>query len=111
MRPILLVPLLVMVCTLLISTYPACAQKSDLRGQLLADEGRTFSGMKDPEFASYDLILREYVARRIKRHYGVTVDPRRFASGFAILEFESLLRCMKPGEPVERYLQETQKRP
>lgn len=92
-------------------TCPAYAQKTDLRTQLLANGGKTFSGMSDPEFASYDLILREYVARRIQKRYGVRVDPKAYASGFEILEFESLLKCMKPGEPAERYLQKTQKRP
>jgi hypothetical protein len=83
-------------------TCPAYAQKTDLRTQLLANGGKTFSGMSDPEFASYDLI---------QKRYGVRVDPKAYASGFEILEFESLLKCMKPGEPAERYLQKTQKRP
>jgi hypothetical protein len=87
------------------------AQRTDLRSRLLASEGKTFSGMNDPEFASYDLILREYVARRIQKRYGIRVDPKAYASGFKILEFESLLKCMKPGETAEQYLQKTQKGP
>ena len=111
MKPKIWIPLSAVVFTVLLFTYPACAQRTDLRSQLLANGGKTFSGMNDPEFASYDLILREYVARRIQKRYGVRVDPKAYASGFEILEFESLLKCMKPGEPAEQYLQKMQKRP
>ena len=99
-----------MVLTVLILTFPAHAQNKDLRSQLLANEGKTFSGMKDPSYASYDLLLREYVGRRIQKKFGVKVDPKAFASGFEILEVESLLKCKKPGEPVEAYLQKMRKR-
>jgi hypothetical protein len=111
MRPILVIALSAMVFTVFLCAYPAYAQRADLRSQLLANGGKTFSGMNDPEFASYDLILREYVARRIQKRYGVRVDPKAYASGFKILEFESLLKCMKPGESAEQYLQKTPKRP
>jgi hypothetical protein len=111
MRLNMLILLSAAVFTVLVVSPPVYAQKSDLRSQLLANGGKTFSGMKDPEFTSYDLVLREYVARRIQKRYGVKVDPKAYPSGFAILEFESLLKCKKPGEPVERFLQETQKRP
>jgi len=100
-----------LVFAIIMLTSPAVAQKSDLRSQLLANEGKTFSGMNDPEFASYDLILREYVARRIQKRYGVTVDPKAYASGFEILEVEALLRCKKPGEGADPYLQKMRKRP
>ena len=111
MKPKIWMLLPAVVFTVLLFTYPAYAQRTDLRTQLLANGGKTFSGMNDPGFTSYDLILREYVARRIQKRYGVRVDPKTYASGFEILEFESLLKCMKPGEPAERYLQKTQKRP
>ncbi len=99
-----------MVFTVLILTLPAHAQKKDLRSQLLADEGKTFS-VKDPDYTSYDLALREYVARRIQKKFGLRVDPKAFASGFQILEFESLLKCKKPEESAEAYLQKMQKGP
>ena len=111
MKPKILIFLSAVVSTVLIFTYTAYAQKSDLRSQLLANEGKTFRGMNDPEFASYDLILREYVARRIQKRYGVTVDPKAYASGFEILEVEALLRCKKPGEGADPYLQKMRKRP
>jgi hypothetical protein len=111
MKPKILISLSAMVFAVLLFAYPAYAQRTDLRTQLLANGGKTFSGMNDPEFASYDLALREYVARRIQKRYGVRVDPKAYASGFEILEFESLLKCMKPRESAEQYLQKTQKRP
>jgi hypothetical protein len=100
-----------MVFTVLVFTFPAHAQRSNLRTQLLANEGKTFSAMKDPEFAAYDQVLREYVVRRIQKKYGVKIDPKAYGSGFEVLEIESLLRCKKPGEPAEPYLQKIQKRP
>ena len=87
----------------------ADAQKGSLRSQLLANQGKTFRGTEDPEFVSYDLVLRDYVSKRIQKRYGETFDPKNF-SGFDLLEIEAFLKCKKPGEPVAPYL-ETFRRP
>ena len=87
----------------------ADAQKGSLRSQLLANQGKTFRGTEDPEFVSYDQVLRDYVSKRIQKRYGETFDPKNF-SGFDLLEIEAFLKCKKPGEPVGPYL-ETFRRP
>ena len=83
----------------------ADAQKGSLRSQLLANQGKTFRGTEDPEFVSYDLVLRDYVSKRIQKRYGETFDPKNF-SGFDLLEIEAFLKCKKPREPVGPYLEE-----
>jgi len=87
----------------------ADAQKGSLRSQLLANQGKTFRGTEDPEFVSYDQVLRDYVSKRIQKRYGETFDPKNF-SGFDLLEIEAFLKCKKPGESVAPYL-ETFRRP
>ena len=86
----------------------ADAQKGSLRSQLLANEGKTFRGTDDPEFVSYDLVLRDFVSKRIQKRYGETFDPKNF-SGFELLEIEAFLKCKKPNEPVEPYLEKFRK--
>jgi len=86
----------------------ADAQQGSLRSQLLANQGKTFRGTADPEFVSYDLVLRDYVSKRIQKHYGEIFDPKNF-SGFELLEIEAFLKCRKQFEPVMPYLETLRK--
>lgn len=90
--------------------FSAFGQGKNLRTQLLANEGKTFKSTEDPEFVSYDLVLREYVAKRIQKRYGVALDPKSF-SGFDLLEIEALLKCKKASESIDPYVQKFRKQP
>jgi hypothetical protein len=90
-----------------LSSDPVLAQS--LRARLLENAGKTFTGMEDPAYQSYDQTLRDYVARRISRRYGVAVDPKGY-SGFDLLEIEAFLKCKKSSEALHPYLQKFQKK-
>jgi len=88
----------------------AFADGKDLRSQIMIYGGRTFKGMQDPEYISYDLALRDYLVKQIKKRYGLTLDPKTY-SGFDLLEIEALLRCKKTSEPLDVFLKMFPKRP
>jgi len=79
------------------------AQGDALLSKLLTYDGKSFTGVQDPEYLSYDQVLREYVARRIGERFGVTLDPKIY-SGFDLLEIEAFFRCKKPDEPYDAFL-------
>ncbi|MDI7258933.1 MAG: hypothetical protein QME90_03320 [Thermodesulfobacteriota bacterium] len=66
-------------------------------------DGKLFTGTQDPEFKNYDLNLRNYLARRIQKRFGVELDPRAY-SGFDLLEIEALIKCKKSDEPFDLFL-------
>jgi hypothetical protein len=86
-----------------VTTFLSFAKGATGPSQLLAYEGRTFTGIQDPEYLSYDLALRGYVAKRISKRFGITLDPKTY-SGFDLLEIESLFKCKKSGEPFDLFL-------
>ncbi len=90
-----------------LSSDPVLAQ--NLRARLLENAGKTFSGIEDPAFQSYDQTLRDYVAKRISKRYGVAVDPKGY-NGFDLLEIEAFLKCKKSSEALDPYLQKFQKK-
>jgi len=92
---------------LIFSSDPALAQNS--RARVLENVGKTFAGMQDPAYQSYDLALRDYVARRISKRYGVAVDPKSY-NGFDLLDIEGFLKCKKSNEALDPYLQKFQKK-
>jgi hypothetical protein len=53
--------------------------------------------------------LRDYVARRISKRYGIAVDPKSY-NGFDLLDIEAFLKCKKSNEAVGPYLQKFQKK-
>jgi hypothetical protein len=71
--------------------------------QVLAYDGKTFAGFQDPEYLSYDQVLREYLVKRINREFGIALDPKKY-SGFDLLEIESLFKCKKPSESYDTFL-------
>jgi hypothetical protein len=88
----------------------AGARDEALPAKLLADAGKTFTGPEDPAFISYDMILRDYLVKRINKQYGITLDPKVY-SGFDLLEIEALLKCKKSNESADSYLSKFKKRP
>jgi len=71
--------------------------------QLLPHAGKSYAGLQDPDYLTYDLALREYMAKRIHQQFGITLDPKTY-SGFDLLEIEALLKCRKSDEPVDTFL-------
>jgi len=67
-------------------------------------DGKSFAGFQDPEYVSYDQVLREYLVKRIDREFGIALDPKKY-SGFDLLEIEALFKCKKSNEPYDMFLQ------
>ncbi len=86
-----------------IITPTACSRDGSLESQLMDYAGKTFTGPRDPSYLAYDLVLREYMVDRIKKRFGVTLDPKTY-SGFDLLEIESCFRFKKSDEPFEMFL-------
>ena len=83
---------------------PAYADKEPLQSQVLNYVGKTYGGVQDPEYISYDQALRGYMVKRIKQRFGVELDPKKY-SGFDLLEIEAVLRCRKSDEPLDMFLE------
>ncbi len=81
----------------------AYADKEPLPSQVLNYAGKTYGGVQDPEYVSYDQALRDYMVKRIKQKFGVELDPKKY-SGFELLEIEAVLRCRKSDEPLDIFL-------
>jgi hypothetical protein len=79
------------------------ADKEPLQSRVLNYVGKTYDGVQDPEYVSYDQALREYMVKRIKQKFGVELDPKKY-SGFDLLEIEAVLRCRKSDEPLDIFL-------
>jgi hypothetical protein len=86
------------------------ANEKDLRSQVLAYGGKTFKGIQDPEYISYDQALRDYLVKEINKRYGITLDPKTY-SGFDLLEIEAFIKCKKPTEPLDVFLKKFPKHP
>jgi hypothetical protein len=88
----------------------AGAKDGTLPAKLQASGGKTFKDPRDPEFISYEKMLRDYLLTRIKNQFGVTLDPKSY-SGFDLLEIEAFLKCKKSTEPLDPYLIRFKKKP
>ncbi len=71
--------------------------------QVLAYDGKTFTGFQDPEYLSYDQALREYLVKRISQEFGIVLDPKKYSS-FDLLEIEALFKIKKPNESFDMFL-------
>ncbi len=78
--------------------------------QLQPYDGKAYTGAQDPQYISYDSILREYMAKRIQQEFGIQLDPKKY-SGFDLLEIEALLKCKKSEEPSDGILKMFPKQP
>jgi len=91
---------------------PPSVQGKDgqLGSEVLNHAGESYKGVEDPAYISYDQALRTYMVERIKKEFGLALDPKTY-SGFDLLEIEALLKCKKTGEPVEDFLKGFPKHP
>jgi hypothetical protein len=78
-------------------------KETQLSSEVLSHAGESYRAVDDPAYISYDRALRICVADRIKKEFGVALDPKTY-SGFDLLEIEALLKCKKADEPVEDFL-------
>ncbi len=78
-------------------------REGQLSSEVLSHAGESYRAADDPAYVSYDQALRSCVVDRIKKKFGVVLDPKTY-SGFDLLEIEALLKCKKADEPVEEFL-------
>ena len=79
------------------------AKGSSLQSQLLDYVGKSYTGSQDPSYLNYDLALREVIANRINKRFGIALDTKTY-SGFDLLEIESLFKCKKTEESFDIFL-------
>jgi hypothetical protein len=84
------------------------ADEKSLRSQVLNYVGKTYAGIQDPDYISYDQALRDYMVKRIQQRFGIKLDPKQY-SGFDLLEIEALFECKKPSEPFDSFLKNFQR--
>lgn len=82
---------------------PGLAREDSLTSQLSPFYGKSFKGTQDPEFISYDQLLRDHLVQKIQRDFGIKLDPKTY-SGFDLLEIRSLFKCKKGDEPFDLFL-------
>ncbi len=105
--PIILISLIL---SCLIFIAPSSQGKEvQLSSEVLSHAGESYPAADDPAYLSYDQALRACMADRIKKEFGLVLDPKAY-SGFDLLEIEALLRCKKADEPVEYFLKGFPKR-
>ena len=95
-----IVPATIMISCLFVGPFSTQANDIFYAPQLLPYDGKAYTGIQDPEYVSYDSILREYLVKRIHERFGITLDPKTY-SGFDLLEIEALLKCKKSEEPAD----------
>jgi hypothetical protein len=86
-----------------IITSSVSANESSPQSQPLDHVGKSYTGVQDPSYLTYDLALREHVADRIAKRFGVAIDPKIY-SGFDLLEIEAFFKCKKSEEPFDIFL-------
>jgi len=95
--------ILIMVSLFCMSGPSVHAKNSSLKSPPLDYAGKSYTGVQDPSYLSYDLALREYMVYRINKHFGITLDPKAY-SGFDLLEIEALFKCKKKEESFNTFL-------
>jgi len=96
-------PILLMTLFWGFSVSSAFAKEAVMPARVTAYDGKSFAGLQDPEYLSYDQALREYLIKRIDQRFGIALDPKKY-SGFDLLEIEALLKCKKSNEPYDIFL-------
>jgi hypothetical protein len=99
-----------LILTIFIIASSVHAKDGPLSAQLLDYAGKSYIGVQDPSYLNYDLALREYMANRINKQFGIALNPKDY-SGFDLLEIESLFKCKKSGEPFDVFLKMFPKHP
>jgi hypothetical protein len=93
----------IIISCLLVGPFLAHASDVFFDPRLSTHAGESYGGIQDPDYINYDSALREYMAKRIHKQFGITLDPETY-SGFDLLEIESLLKCKKSDEPPDIFL-------
>jgi hypothetical protein len=93
----------IMICCVFLGPFSSYANGIFYDPQLQPYGGKAYTGAQDPQYISYDSLLREYMAKRIHERFGITLDPKTY-SGFDLLEIEALLKCKKSEEPADTIL-------
>jgi len=83
--------------------YETSAEEVFFTPELLTHAGKSYGGVEDPEYGTYELALREYMVKRIHQRFGIELDPKKY-SGFELLEIESFFDCKKSDEPFDLFL-------
>jgi hypothetical protein len=92
-----------MIAWLFLAAFETSADEVFFTPQLLTHAGKSYGGIEDPEYITYDSALREYMAKRIHQRFGIELDPKKY-SGFDLLEIESFFECKKSDEPFDLFL-------
>ncbi len=103
MKPKCFSLILMMILFLGFSISSAFAREATMPTRVTAYDGKSYKGLQDPEYLSYDQALREYLVKRIDQKFGIALDPKKY-SGFDLLEMEALFKCKKPNEPFDLFL-------
>ena len=107
---IFFLPIFTIFLWLCIIASPSYAKGSSFQSQVLDYAGKSYTGGQDPSYLNYDLALREYMVDRIKKQFGIALNPKNY-SGFDLLEIEALFKCKKSEEPFDIFLKMFPKRP
>jgi len=102
-KMILSLPILTIILWFCVIAPPGYAKGGSFQSQLFDYAGKSYTGAEDPSYLNYDLALREYMVDRIKKQFGVTLNPKNY-SGFDLLEIEALFKCKKSEEPFDAFL-------
>jgi hypothetical protein len=98
-----IVPATIIIFCVFLGPFSTLANDVFFDPQLLSYAGKSYEGVQDPQYISYDSALREYLTKRIHERFGITLDPKTY-SGFDLLEIEALLKCKKSEEPADTIL-------
>ncbi len=78
-------------------------KENRIPSQLMAYVGKSFIGLGDPNFLSYEKELKQYLVNRVNKKFGLNLSLFQY-SGFDLLEIESLLKCKKSNELSDTFL-------
>ena len=92
-----------MIPWLFLAAFETNADEVFFTPQLQTHSGKSYGGIEDPEYVTYDSVLRDYMVKRIKQKFGIELDSTKY-SGFDLLEIESFFDCKKSDEPFDLFL-------
>ena len=75
MKSIWIILILALACPIAMAG-PAPSGQKEMTSRIYAYEGKLFAGPQDPEYKDYDLALRNHLARRIHKRFGIELDPK-----------------------------------
>lgn len=93
-----------------VAVPPTHSRGVGLPSPISVHAGKSFKGVGEPEYLSYDLALRDYLVKRIKQRFSVELDPKNY-SGFDLLEIDALFKCKKSNESFDIFLKMFPKHP